>query len=123
MHAVDTGETTLTASLNGLTAESSVTVVPAGTVMTDGTVLWSLNPNPSTNAVRRGEVLRALIGETVTDNDPGLYFIDYDRIGASGNGPTYIRATTNDGRELWRYRTDEPVRHAVSPSSQVGHQF
>jgi hypothetical protein len=114
LHAVGAGQTTLTASLNGLTSESTVTVLPAGTVMADGTVLWALNPYPNSQQVRRGEVLRAMIGETATDSDPGLYFIDHDRLGASAFGPAYIRATTLDGRELWRYTTEEPIKHAAA---------
>ena len=111
---VGAGQTTLTASLNGLSSTASATILPAARTMPDETQLWALNPSPSANTIRRGEVLRPMIGATVTDDHPGLYFIDHDRQGASPTGPTHIRATNIEGHELWRHVTTGPVQHAAA---------
>jgi Glucodextranase, domain B len=108
------GHGLVTASMNGLTSSASLNVSETRKIEPAGMVLWSLYPSPSTIRVRRGEVLRPMIGLTVTDNPPSLYFIDHDRQGASPVGPAFIRAVSIDGHELWRHMTAGPIQHPAA---------
>ena len=68
------GETTLTVTRDGLTAETTVTVLAAGTALPGGTVLWTVaEADPTVPA--RATVLRA-VPTGAADDDPALFFID-----------------------------------------------
>ena len=65
--ALGSGQATLTLTRDGLSAEAIVTVLAAGTVAPEGTVLWESAPlgEPS---VKRGQVLQA---NRADDGDAG----------------------------------------------------
>ena len=104
--ALGSGQATLTLTRDGLSAEAIVTVLAAGTVAPEGTVLWESAPlgEPS---VKRGQVLRATRADDGDAPSADIFFIDEgtqgvgDTIYRVNNRPTTIAATTFDGQRLW----------------------
>lgn len=115
VRALNAGQTTVTLTRNGLTAEATVTVLPAGTTdVPNGTALWALgDTTPPAGAPTHGRVLRATPNADVDDDAaPALFFVEY-KLGGKLNR---IRATTWDGREIWRQTIDEEVKHVAADS-------
>ncbi|MBZ5617006.1 MAG: hypothetical protein LAO23_23660 [Acidobacteriia bacterium] len=93
----------LTASANGDSAEGRIEVISAAS-MPVGTVQWSVNPLPGCKIVNHVQALRTATG-------PDFYV---QEVCPDGN---FIRALTNDGRELWR--SGGPTAHLPNTTEQT----
>jgi alpha-tubulin suppressor-like RCC1 family protein len=113
VRALHGGETTITLTREGLMAVATVTVLPEGaTQAPSGTVLWALNDTAvPAGPPTRGRVLRATPSEVAGDQDPvALFYVEYK----AGGKLNRIRATTWDGRELWRRTVNDDVKHVAA---------
>jgi hypothetical protein len=102
--AVTAGNVTLSASVDGVTAQTQITILSA-TASTDGLSLWSL---PPIAGLTTNEVVHAV----PSGNGPDVYAISGDSnqsapsnqfgISAGVSNHTFIQALTLDGRQLWQ---------------------
>jgi Glucodextranase, domain B/IPT/TIG domain len=83
------GQVTLTATVGGVSAQTTVTVL-SGTSLPSGTVLWSAPPVA-------GFTTQQIVQAVPTANAPDLYAIDTD-----GNGDFVVQALKADGEQLWQ---------------------
>lgn len=98
------GTVTLTANVDGDTAEATVEIL-GEQKMPVGTILWSVTPLPGCKSVKITQAVPSA-------NGPDLY--DQEQC-ADGQ---YIRALTSDGREIWRRQfggTGETTPSAAAP--------
>jgi IPT/TIG domain len=82
------GQVTLTATVSGVSGQTTVTVLP-GTSLPIGTVLWSATPS--------GCAAQQTVQAAPTADGPDLYSVE-----TCPDGSTLIRAFTSDGEQLWQ---------------------
>jgi hypothetical protein len=82
------GQLTLTATVGGVSDQTTVTVLP-GTSLPIGTVLWSATPS--------GCAAQQIVQAVPTANGPDLYSIE-----TCSDGSTLVRAFASDGELLWQ---------------------
>jgi hypothetical protein len=83
------GQVTLTATVGGVSAETTVTIL-SGTSLPVGTVLWSATPVA-------GYTPRQIVQAVPTADGPDLYSIEGD-----SNGDTVVRAFKSTGEQMWQ---------------------
>jgi hypothetical protein len=83
------GQVTLTATVSGINAQTTVTVL-SGTSLPVGTVLWSAPP-------ASGFSTQQIVQAVPTSEGPDLYSIDTD-----SNGDTLVRAFKSTGEQMWQ---------------------
>lgn len=88
--ALATGQVTLTATVEGVTAQAQVTILNAGAIA-PGTPLWSNPPLPGFAPIQ-------LVQAVPANGSPDLYSIQRSADG----GQTIIQALTSDGQQLWQ---------------------
>jgi hypothetical protein len=89
--AVAVGQATLTANVQGATAQAQVNIL-GGSSLAPGTVRWSAPPIP-------GFTCKSIIQAVPTNaGTPDLYCIALD-----SNNSALIQAFTADGRQMWQY--------------------
>lgn len=117
--AVTAGEVDLTVTWRGLTATTTVNILPSGTVFESGETLWSV---PAAN----GSVERLVRGTTMADGNYQTYALEHD--GHNFKGPTnceaypgdLIRAFDIDNAQRWSLRLPCRVKQmAASPDGGV----
>jgi hypothetical protein len=92
--AVSAGEVTLTASWQGLTATTHVTVLGLDVEIPAGTIFWAA-PSGS------GEVTQIVPGAIAPDGARVNYVLTRANVQNPGSVSDTIRAVADDGRELW----------------------
>ena len=88
--AVAVGQVTLTATVQGVSGQTTVTIV-SGSSITSGTVLWKA---PSVSGFATQQIFEAL----PTLNGPDLYAVDTD-----SSGDILVRAFQAGGPQLWQH--------------------
>jgi hypothetical protein len=103
--AIAPGSLTLTGTVEGVAAQSQITISPLGVVI-PGTVLWSTPPQP-------GFVVQQLAQAVPTDNGPDVYSIQ------TNGTQTKIQALRTDGRQMWQATRPIANSHSV-PDGEGG---
>jgi hypothetical protein len=101
------GQVTVTATVGGASAQTSVTVL-TGTTPPIGTVLWSGSLVP-------GFSTQQIVQAVPTADGPDFYAID-----TGANGDTLVRALKSTGEQMWQHQISETQN--VSPHG-VGDNF
>jgi IPT/TIG domain/Glucodextranase, domain B len=108
------GQATVTATVGGVSAQTTVTVV-SGTSMPVGTILWSAPPPIAEFSTQQ------IVQAVPTVNGPDLYSIDMD-----SNGDTIVRAFRSTGEQMWQSQvfTEAALSEASGgPTVAVGDNF
>ncbi|MBI3662842.1 MAG: Ig-like domain-containing protein [Acidobacteria bacterium] len=106
LKALAAGEVTLSASLQGQTAQAHVTVF-AGTALPPGTVRWSVEPAPDFVTAR-------IVQAQPAENAPDVYAVE-----TSPFGGTLVRALSIDGRQRWQSLAAAPSEYLVKAVSDT----
>lgn len=106
--AVAAGIVTLTATVEGVTAQADIAISPVGT-FPQGTTLWSVPPSPGFYPIQIAQAVP-------TDNGPDLYSISL----SGDSKQSTVQALSADGRQLWEKRLPAPVNNRGVPDGAGG---
>src|SRR5580704_13568021 len=89
--AVAAGTVTLTATLDGVSAQAQITILASGSTPAPGTALWSVPPVPGFSPLQLAQAMPSASG-------PDLYSTQLSASGAQ----TILQALTLDGQQMWQ---------------------
>jgi IPT/TIG domain/Glucodextranase, domain B/Bacterial Ig-like domain (group 2) len=107
--ATAVGQVTLTATVGAVTGQTTITVLPSGTALPIGTVLWSATPVS-------GCAAQQIVQAVATADGPDLYSLEQ-----CPDGSTLVRAFKSTGEQLWQSQLN-PSQYGYSPQG-VGDNF
>ena len=103
---VTTGQVTLTATVQGLSGQTTVTVI--STTITPGTTLWK-SPTVS------GFTTQQMVQASATADGPEIFALD-----TNSSGDVLVRAFKHDGEQLWQNSMPQSTFPGISVSKMVG---
>jgi len=89
--ALATGQVTITATVDNVSAQAQITISPSGAIPSPGTALWTVPPVP-------GFLLAQLAQAVPSDGGPGMFSIQ----SSSDGTQSIVQALTSDGQQLWQ---------------------
>lgn len=103
------GQVTLTATVGGVSGQTTVTVLP-GTSLPIGTILWSATPS--------GCTAQQIVQAVPTANGPDLYSLE-----TCPDDSTLVRAFGSDGEQLWQASLSQIAPNGFFSQTAVGDNF
>jgi hypothetical protein len=91
LSALAAGQVTVTATIDGVSAQAQVTMLPFGTNPTPGSALWTVPPVPGFTPLQFAQAMP-------TGTSPGLFSIQ----SSSDGTQSLIQALTPDGQQAWQ---------------------
>lgn len=104
--AIAPGNLTLTASVQGVTAQAQISILEVGTVLDPGTPYWSVSSTP-------GFIPTQIAQAVPTEEGPDLYSVETSSDGKT----TLLHALTADGRQLWQSQLPALTNKSVPDGS------
>ena len=104
--AVEVGTLTLTATVEGVSAQAQITISPANTVLPAGSVLWSVPPAPGFTAMQIAQAVP-------TAGGPDLYSVQLSSDGTQ----SVVQALQADGEQMWQAQMPAAVGNSVPDGS------
>ncbi len=100
--AVEAGTVTLTATVEGVSAQAQITISPANTILPAGSVLWSDPPAPGFTTMQIAQAVPTATG-------PDLYSVQLSADGTQ----SVVQALQADGEQMWQAQMPAAVGSSV----------